>query len=297
MTLVCLVVAAAWFVPIWVATAWNAAVWNAPVWNAPVWAVDERFLVDSWKLVALFGWQYGLLFGVASGCCWLPSAIGNPLLRVVVRILVVGLFALLLTWFVNLKWVTEALSLPGLHAVNLAGFLLAQTLAFALIGVPSWKWSGEKGHASGSSHVRFQIADLLALTTAFACLLGLTMRYESPIEAQSRYWTVLMITWLSAPIIAGSAALASLACSVRARLAWCVLGVLVIGCLGIGGGLSEKWSEPTPLVEILPHAMLYTLIFAAYGLTLFMFGQAGRLQGKTIAGRSDGARVEELATE
>jgi hypothetical protein len=171
------------------------------------------------------------------------------------------------------------------HAINLAGILIGQTLVFSWVHVPVWVTS--KSLSSRLTGSQFQIADVLGMTTAFACLLGLATRYEPQVQGRI-YWPVLVLICCATPILSGSFALAALAQSRHRALSWAVFGLVMVAGLGLGVAIAEDfhWRSPltedfhwrSPVTVNLIIALQYATIFVAFGATSLTFGLAGRIQ-------------------
>ena len=252
--------------------------WAVVAVLVPFWFGSDELVFSLHESVIKVAWLLGVIFGFVSGLCWVASAATHAMIRISIQIVLVASFAVLLSWFVDLDWVRNTVSLSGMHFVNLAGLIVFQSLLFPLFGVPDWVKQRRKSAPRHSTFGRFQIADLLAMTTAFACLLGLVIRYAAPIEEGKLYWTVALMTWVALPLTAAGLVLASLARSSRWTLCWGGFGVLLVGASAVGMSLADDRVSGSKFLAELSRPAAYTVILAAFGATMYCFGVAGRLQ-------------------
>lgn len=224
-------------------------------------------------------WIVGITLGIGAAVAWVATAIQEPNVRTLVRLLLVASVA----WALSRVDQEDASSTWVRHAINLGGMFASQSVFFAWARVPGWTPSAAEPVSPSSVSLQFRIADLLAVTTAFGCLLGLAIRYRVPV-ASSTYWTVLILIWFAAPIIAGNFALASLARSLGRGASHIGIGILLVAGTAIGVTFAEPGitfvEQGTSSLTAPARAMAlsYGLIFFAYGATFLMVGLAGRFQ-------------------
>lgn len=195
-----------------------------------------------WFFLQLFwiGWIYGLvLAGV-----WMLSAIHRRWLRHGLRLIwsIAGATALLLTS--ENPWLRTA-SNVGLMA-------LAQCTIFFVLQVPSWRSKNRSRLAGGEVRrsprpVRqFQIADVFFATAVIAVLLGITLRYATPVEPWT-YWLVLIIEACATPCV--TVCLAFAIFSKRTLGSVCVL-------VGISVAITAASSTGLAIAQLLTNNMI-----------------------------------------
>ncbi len=251
-------------------------VWALVSAAIPVSVDPDAFFPLSWQALARLGCLMGITFGFGSGLTWMATVLRNPSIRVVLRILIVVVFGYLLSFLGTADWIR--------HAVNLAGLLIVQSMLFSWWRVPDWAMPARSSNASQLARGQFQIADLLAATTAFACLLGLVIRYVAPVES-GLYWSVMFLMWGVTPMIAACFSLAALAhWPGQARLR--VLSGVVLSCLlAAAMSYAQDYVSRPSILDGLAVPCFYGLFFISYGATMFFFAFAGRVQ--TLAQQSE----------
>lgn len=221
----------------------------------------------------------GAIFGFGIGLCWIATVLSGPVGRNLVRMLIVGVIALLMARVGTPSWTR--------HAATLTGMVIVQSLLFSQLSIPFWKpaygiSNGSESQAGSAGTRQFGIADLLAMTTAFACLLGISIRYEAPVDNRG-YWLVMILFWLVASASAASCVLAGLANTILRRLGLFAVGTGLSGLLVLGLGLAEvtiAGLANQQRSEILLHYLLYLGMFDA---TLFFLAIAGHWQSSVSA--------------
>ena len=254
-----------------------------------VWALvslSAPFLIDT-QLIYTFGlrsgqvWMVGILLGLVVGLAWIATAIRESNLRTLARLLLVASFGWALT-FVNQEVASSAWVR---YTINLAGMFIAQSIFFSWARIPGWATAAAELDPRPLASRQFRIADLLGMMTAIGCLLGLAIRYKAPVVS-SNYWTVLILIWCVAPIIAGNFALASLARSPGRGVYHFGFGLFLVAGAAIGITFAEQWvSQVTVPAKAI--AVSYALIFFAFGATVFMLGLAGRVQAMKRRGETE----------
>ncbi|MGI9470776.1 MAG: hypothetical protein ACR2NZ_04550 [Rubripirellula sp.] len=263
-----------------------------------------------WQPSVVYGLLQGLLFGIAAGLCWMATILHNAIPRNLIRALVVAALSFVAAWLLDSEWIRQV--------VQLAGIVLVQSMLFSWVGVPVWRWSSEAsvsdprsadqgsgdqrsaGQGSGAvasadggdsegelKRRQFMIIDLLAITTAFACLLFAAGRYEVIRDAvpdaggQAKptafgvYWSVLASLWCVVPAVALCFCLSSIARGAGRSLKWLLGGIVAVCLISLLLTIAELWANGKTLSDVPLIAMAYFAVLITYGATLYLFGAAG----------------------
>jgi hypothetical protein len=237
----------------------------------PSWVEPQQRLARAMLLL-------GLCYGVASGLCWLATAIENPFARYVVRVILLIAVAFASNQVGTENWLR--------NLSNIGGFLIGQSLIFFTLPVPDWEPRVVRpGRSSASVGLRrqFGIGDVVIATTSIALLLAIIIRYLTPIESV-RYWLVMTLVWGIGPSIAACLGLAALSRNAKAGVGLSLLGLM----LAVGGTVGLALAESKLAVaeskiagaasSISFGVSMYGLIMLGYFIAVTVIAIAGRIE-------------------
>lgn len=213
----------------------------------------------------------GMCYGVASGLCWLATAIDNPFARYVIRLIVLIVAAFACNKIGTEDWMR--------NLSNIGGFLIGQSLLFFTLRVPDWEPSvvrPSQSSASVESPRQFGIGDVVIATTSFALLLAIIIRYLTPIESAS-YWLVMTFVWAIGPLIAACLGLAALSRTVMVSVGLTLLG-LMLGASGTVGLAVADYRIAQMIPSITFGVSKYGLMMLGFVIVVSVTAIAGRIQ-------------------
>lgn len=231
--------------------------------SAVVWGEPQR---QSARAMLLLGSCYG----VASGLCWLATAMNSPWARCVVRMTLLIATAYASTQVGTENWLR--------HLSGIGGFLFGQCLMFFALGVPDWETQSERADRSSAlPRVRqFGTGDVIVATTAVALLLAIIIRYLTPIES-TIYWLVMVLVWIVGPSISACVGLAALSRHANRGMGLYGIGLL----LAIGGTYGIAIAEyriKGAVSSVADGFFAYAPIVVGYFFMVLMVVIAGRIQ-------------------
>ena len=213
----------------------------------------------------------GLCYGVASGLCWLATAIANPFARYLARVILLIALAFAANQIATENWLR--------NLSNIGGFLIGQCLMFFTLRVPDWEprvIRPVQSSASLESRRQFGIGDVVITTTSIALLLAIVIRYLTPIESAS-YWLVMVLVWSIGPSIAACLDLAALSQNASGSISLSLLG-LMLAASGIIGLSIAEYKIAEAIASVSEGISHYGLIMLGYLLGVAIFAIAGRIQ-------------------
>ncbi len=213
----------------------------------------------------------GLCYGVASGLCWLATAIANPFARYLVRVILLIAIACAANQIATENWLRNLSSIGG--------FLIGQCLVFFTLRVPDWEPRAicpGQSSAAVESRRQFGIGDVVIATTSIALLLAIVIRYLTPIESAS-YWLVMALVWGIGPLIAACLDLAVLSRNAIGSIGLALLGLTLAISGTIGLSIAE-YRIAEAIASVSEGIARYGLIMLGYLIAVAIFGIAGRIQ-------------------
>ncbi|TWU17490.1 hypothetical protein Pla52o_50460 [Novipirellula galeiformis] len=218
----------------------------------------------------------GTVLGSIAVACWIATAARPPVLRYAGQAALI-LVGVTLYWktFHDDPWISTLIDTMGIVSV--------QNLLFAWFWVPHWN---DPRQSSERMRGQFSIASLIAITAAFAFLLGSARHFSPPIEPV-QYWPVLFGIWGGMPVMVTLVCQAMLAPSFRYR----VVRLLVVGLLAILGSFVLAWlelefakrgnpsgnpSDNPSASSLLLYRIHYLMVLSGYLLAFMVAGIAAR---------------------
>jgi hypothetical protein len=227
-------------------------------------------------------WISGIIYGFASGVCWVTTVVTARYWRWLLR-------ACLLGGLVWLKVELNPLDEPNWirEGLNLAGVAVVQCMLFFWLRVPNWSLNDRPQ----TINWQFGIGDVVILTTVVAILFALAIRHPAPAGlAPLEYWVVLLVGWFLQPIIAALLALGLLHRERRSGLCRLIaaLGISMGGVLAISFADSRfAGAGQQPPMDVMVFAYFYGNLVAAFVITMLIIVIVGCLQGAAKAGLAD----------
>ncbi len=216
----------------------------------------------------------GLCYGIASGLCWLATAIENPFVRYVLRVILLIAVAFASNQIGTNNWMR--------NLSNIGGLLIGQCLVFFTLRVPDWEprvVRPGRSSASVESRRQFGIGDVVIATTSIALLLAIIIRYLTPIESV-RYWLVMTCVWGIGPSIAACLALAALSRNAMRGIGLAFLGLVLAVSGTVGLAVAEfKLGGAIPSISF--GISMYGLTMLGYCAVVAIIAIAGRIQPAT----------------
>ncbi len=230
----------------------------------PSWGEPQQTLARAMLLL-------GSCYGVASGLCWLATAVENPYVRYVVRFVLLIAVAFASNQIGTENWMR--------NLSNVGGFLIGQSLLFFTVRVPDWELQvvrPDRSSALLESRRQFGIGDVIIVTTSIALLLAIIIRYLTPIESVS-YWLVMVVVWCIGPTIAACLGLAALSRNAGRCVGLALLG-LMLAVSGTFGLSVVEYKIGGAIQSISAGISLYGFIMLGYFIVVAIFAIAGRMQ-------------------
>ena len=217
-----------------------------------------------------FSLVIGCIYGLASGACFLLSAVTFRGVRVALYGATLLIGALALT--AAPRWMVGHSSEPVHYVLFLGGMIVVQAALLPLLRFPHWSI------ARGSVPERrrqFQIGDLLVATTILAILFAAGTHYSPPVERQL-FWQVLLGCWLFLPSVAVVAMAAALHHRSVSRLGFGGLCLLLVAATTLGLSYAEVIAgrDGAPATSWL--WSLYGTLIGSYAWVVGSIGIAGR---------------------
>ncbi|MEM8501516.1 MAG: hypothetical protein AAF542_26155 [Pseudomonadota bacterium] len=207
----------------------------------------------------------GSWYGITAWACWLCTAVPRTFPRLLLR----GAAWLIGSYLLdqhqgNEQWLK--------FMINLGGMLITQSVLFFLLSIPGWKVGG-----SGRDFEtrQFGIGDILLATTGVSVLLGMAIRFQTPIDAEA-YWLVLAGLWLLFPLLSACACTAALHRAMFRRVFFLTIGALLVLVGAVGGAACERALAGLSDTDGTRFAVRYGTIMLGNLTVMFLLSLTGR---------------------
>ena len=215
----------------------------------------------------------GGVYGAAIGFCWTITLLQSRWREGMAKLLIVCLFSIVLyqTSRSNHTWLR--------YATQLGGMIVTQSVLFHLFGVPKWRWAFDKSTADlqpVEQTRQFGIVDVMLVTLAYGCLMGLARHYL-PRASLDVYWPTAIFFSLFFPMLATIVALSVRLGYTRHRFARLVLLCILVslGATTVGWIESRMFSLDFDQAKFL--FLLYVLFSVGFVIAMGFFAIAGVL--------------------
>ncbi|TWU54438.1 hypothetical protein Poly51_31570 [Rubripirellula tenax] len=235
--------------------------------------------LSSQRMMMLDLASIGVVFGLTSGAIWIASCIGKPWIQFFVRVLIVGVAAMLLNFLGTNDWLR--------HLSNIGGLGLAQCVVFLLFHIPKWTTKRAGEAISDQRSRQFRLSDLIMATACAAALLTAIRHYATPV-AEVDYWTITVAIWGLGPLMAASVNYAFLDHRRLRRVTMALAAVSFAVLGGLGLGLAQAKFDPAnlralvdgkpPSVTFQDAAPFYLAFMIGYLLALAIVAFSGAYQ-------------------
>lgn len=214
-------------------------------------------------------WLSGIIYGLATGACWIATIVQARYWRWVLRTAFVTSLALL-------RFKLDQVNEPSLlrEFINLGSVCLCQSILFFWLRVPNWEIGNVETDPTQRS--QYGTGDILIITTVVAVLLAFAIRFPPPID-QLSYWPVRIAGWVIEPLIAAMIALGVL--SRKKALAKIVGAIVLASTLVAGLSAAEMTLTNANPDHIQYYFLFYANMVVAFVSTICLLSIAGCLQG------------------
>ena len=216
----------------------------------------------------------GGLYGIISGWVWVTSSVEHRLIRLTIRMTLVGLGSYGILYLTEnperiwLKYVTQ-----------FGGMVVTQSVLFYFLRIPEWRLGFREANVvtdpSPGNRAQFDIADVMLVTIAIAVLLGLAIRYRTPIES-SDYWAGVFGLWIFFPLLAALSAI----CTIPSQNGSRVGQFVSLIALGISGAWvmakAQMMTSENAWGDELFFFNRYGSIMLGFVFAILIFGIVGR---------------------